>query len=1572
MAMRNPSPKMLRFLDSIDVSLKETFVIDMDFSSIRHDPSDASRILLSIAKEKPWELPFLDAFLNGLSSIDYPYGLSFTYDVSPRFEDLANLFQNWYFEHYFSFSPFELLEGDGNAVYLSFHNEGEKKKAERVLKDFSGLLQLISYPFELSLKDLSAKSAPNEKKPEQKTEAPKLETPIASEPEPSSLSVEEEKAEQAFEATPAFPQSEETEEEDKEEEEEGDSEENGQSLSSGESLSSEEADAREEERISHEQALRAAEEAELTRMDEYRKEEERKKIYLRGNYELVEHLKDLYSKEGNVAVYGEIEAVDTKVGRSGKTFSNFVIGRLGDGAIRVRAAVFRQTITEDLLNSLKSDMWLNVRGALERDERTGQLGIFAHYIEKADAPALRTDPSPRKRVELHLHTKMSAMDGLGDISSYINTALSMGMRALAITDHGNLQAFPLAETALAGIKKAKPDTDFRIIYGVEFYAFKKQRYIFNPCEQILKGARYCVFDFETTGLSHIYDRVTEFGAVLVEGNNNPIHEDFFVDAGVPIPENVQRKTHITNEMIRGQLSEAEAVERIDRFLGDENTIMVSHNAPFDIGFLNAMRKRVGKPPIKNPVIDTLALSYYMFPEAGSHNLGALCRSLKLDIYSKSDAHRADYDAGVLFDAWNRLRENLEKKLGNPALRHCDLADLKIDNRKVYKHLKSFHVTCLVRNQEGLKDLYRLVSKSETEYMALGATPKIDRDDLEKKRANLLFGSACFNGEVFRAASEKSQEELEEAMRFYDYIELQPLENYSYLVDTEQITQERLLDILKNIYKTALKLGKRVVATGDCHYVNPEEKSLRDIYINAKMLGGGFHPLHYSHREELHNPNFASPDQHFRSTAEMIESFEKWMSKEEAEKIVIDESNAIADLCDGPIKILKDRLYTPDANLPGSADKLRAICYENLKKAYGDNPPTEVKERLEKELAGIINNGYSVTYYIAHLLIKWANSKDFFVGSRGSVGSSFAATMAGITEVDPLKPHYVCPKCHHFEWAEDPSARCGFDLPAKKCPECGTPMVKNGQSIPFETFLGFHAEKVPDIDLNFPQDRLGLAHDETRLLLSTPEENEAYARGESVESPHVIRAGTIAKAESKNCFGYVKTYYQDVLHESLTPDLSAYISYLSEKATGVKRTTGQHPGGIVVIPADMEIFDFTPYQFPADDPTAGWLTTHFDFSSMHDSVLKLDELGHVDPMALRIMHELTGINFRTLPMDDPKVLSLFSSPKALKLKENRLAFKTGAVALPEFGTNFVQGLLEEAKPRTFNDLLIISGLSHGTNVWQSNAEDLIRQGKSLEQVIGCRDDIMNYLIQMGLESGIAFKIMEFVRKNKAGKPIPPEYEEAMRKAKVPEWYIESCRKIRYLFPRAHATAYVMAAVRVAWYKLYCPLEFYATYFFTRCHSFDVKILSSGIDAVEAAIKDTQARALRRETNDTDDEKMKSYMAAIEMFERGYSIRNVSLMESDATMWKVDKEHNAVIPPFTAIPNFNQRSAEGIVAARKEGPFLSKEDLKTRVRNAKDEAGVVYSIGDGVISILDEIGALEGLGESNQMSLFDFSF
>ncbi len=1552
--------KMQRFLKSIGI--EEASRYDMDFLSVSRDATKSVRMV--IKKESPWDSDLIEEFIEHLANVNYAYSLSFEYENNPSFEDVELLFNNYILSHYRTLPSSSLSNGEGNKIYILEPKENTDN-FDRMVSDFNSYLSFLNYDFELiKTKELIKKeeSRPIEKNIE---ESKKEATPIS-----NNIEIEEE-------------------EEDESEDER-------------ENLSIEEIEQNNEMDEYLKQEIKATEESYLSAIRAENERIEHQKIYQKGNYEKLESIKDCYTtKSSTVEVEGYLYGIDeknpTRLSRKGKLMMSAGIGEWEYGAaINIRLSESRGLLSkEDIsqFNAKSNGTRVLVKGAIDKDFRTGQKQIFVHYIEKLPPKPLREDKEEVQRVELHLHSKFSAMDGLGDIEDYLKLAIHWGMPALAITDHGAIQCFPAAEKAMGNINKARKkaglSTDpIKLLYGCEFYMFDRPVPIINRVSnERIANKTYCVFDFETTGLSHVYDRPIEFGAVIVGPDGMPIKRiDRFIDPERELSKGAMEVNHITKEMLVGAPKMQEAIKEISEFIGD--SILVAHNAQFDLDFLNIMRKSAGMPPVDNVVVDTLQVAKFLFPDAGSVNEKAL--TSRLNIQGESDKfHRADYDAEQLSKIWLAMIPLLQEKYKNPDITFADLNNLPIDSQNFYRLLISFHTTVIAKNNAGLKALYKLISESETTYLAPQSrnapTPLLPREFLQENRENLLVGSACFNGRVFEMAMNGTQEELEEEMKFYDYIEIQPKENYSWLIGMEMIDQDRLMDILQRIVDTAKRLGKRIVATGDCHYVNPEEKITRDVYINTAGLGKSIHPLN---RGRSHHAPFPNPDQHFRSTREMLDSFRTWLPEEECQEYVIKNTREIADMCE-PMKVLKDKLYTPVANLPDSDVKLREICYGNLKKTYGDNPDPQVKARLDRELDGIISNGYAVTYYIAHLLVKHAAEDNdnpqhmgYFIGSRGSVGSSFAATMAGITEVNPLPPHYLCPHCKHFEWANDQeefrTLRSGFDLPKKKCPECGTDLLRNGQSIPFETFLGFKADKVPDIDLNFPADYQAKGHLYTREILSTPEENEAYRKGEFVHSPHVIRAGTIAAAQEKNAYAYARDYFRDVKHEELNNENRAYCAFLGNKCAGVKRTTGQHPGGIVVIPADMDIFDFTPFQHPADDPEAEWLTTHFEFASMHDSVLKLDELGHVDPVALRMQCYLTGINVsdaaEAIPLDDKRVLSLFSSPDELHLKKNPLGLKTGARALPEFGTSFVQGLLEEAKPKTFNDLLIISGLSHGTDVWNNNAEDLVvKQGRSLDDVVGCRDDIMNYLISMGVEPSMSFHIMEDVRHGK-GTGGDPNYDVEMKKHNVPDWYIESLNKIKYLFPRAHAAAYVIGAVRVAWFKLYHPLEFYTTYFTTRCDKFNIKIMSGPLDGIVDRIN-----AIKNdpEASDTDKEELNSDLAACEMVDRGYKIENISLMESEAEIWKVCKERNSIIPPFKVISGFPSLAAEGIVKARAEGNFISQEDLMSRVKKTVNEEEskktgntVYYSIGTSAIEALKDVGALEGLSESNQMSLFDF--
>ena len=1288
------------------------------------------------------------------------------------------------------------------------------------------------------------------------------------------------------------------------------------------------------------------------------------KRWQKGNYKKVDRIDELFAMGPcNVEVVGEAYGnIDVRTSKKGRLWASFGIGD-DYGAINVRAFEGQGIKDEDInalnakCNKGKSTFMVRVFGALQEDSRDNLPSITAHKIEFDVSKPMREDPYPRKRVELHLHTNMSMMDALPPMEDYCALAKHMGMEAIGLTDHGVVQAFPAAQ-------RAAKQYGLKIVYGCELYMFDKhQIYVLNPAKTPLKGAKYCVFDTETTGLSTRYDRIIEFAGVIVQDGQIIDRFSQYVNPGMKIPEAASRVNHITDEMVADKPRLEDVMPRILEFMGD--SILVAHNATFDVGFINAALKRMGLPDIANPVVDTLPISHYLFPESSRHTEGAMLRNLGLSTYDESDAHEALYDAEQLSHGWLEIVNHFEKE--KPGITHEDLKDLMVEipdendpdkdhYQAVWKkynafcsHLREYHCDVWVKNEQGLSDLYRIVTEGHTTYFS--KIPKTPRDLIEKYRSNFIVGSACFNSEIFEIARNRTREELVKAMEFYDYIEIQPIENYSFLIDMGRVDgRERLIEILKDIIEAASIAGKKIIATGDCHYLNPDDKILRDIYISTLVPSIGRHPLNPGARANL---SFENPDQHFRSTQEMVDSFSAWLDdKDFIEQIVIDNPKEIADSVD-VLEPVKDDLFKPDANLPHSDTTLRELCESNFDARYRGNPDPEVQkrieevhQRLEKELNGIIDHGYAVTYIIAHHLVKMAHDEPehYIVGSRGSVGSSFVATMADITEVNPLPPHYLCPHCHYFEWGDKDKYLSGFDLPDKECPMCHHKMVGNGQNIPFETFLGFAADKVPDIDLNFEDESQHKAHNYTKILL-----------GEH----NVYRCGTIETVAEKTAYGFAMKFFESKGKNTSDPLFKNYVAYIASRCQGVKKTTGQHPGGIIVVPADHSLFDFTAVQHPANDLSSDWLTTHYDFHSMHDELLKLDILGHVDPMAMRYYRDYTGIPIESIPMNDPKVLSLFTSARELHMNGNFLGVKTGASALPEFGTDLAQRMLLTAQPKCFNDLLIISGLAHGTNVWSGNAEDLITSGTTdLHGVIGCRDDIMTYLISKGIEPQMAFKIMESVRK---GRGLSEEYESAMVAHKVPEFYIESCKKIKYLFPRGHATAYVMMAVRVAYFKLYHPLEFYAVFFSVRCDNYDIKSMVAGYEAVKAKITELQNRQYDRSNplSDPEQETLATLKIAIEMLQRGYTFSNIDLYRSDAKMFLVDKDKKQLIPPFSCVPRLGLAAAKTIVEARKEGKFLSKEDLLSRTKLSSTN-----------VADLSDLGVLDGMSERNQMSIFDF--
>ena len=1268
-------------------------------------------------------------------------------------------------------------------------------------------------------------------------------------------------------------------------------------------------------------------------------ERSQKDIFKRGNYEFYE-IEAIDSNSGAVDFNGYVfEKKDPRLSKNGNTILSIGVAdkRKNNAAIYVTLISNAKSMPPESFNSIQVGNNIRIKGKVGLDRFGKNIYVMAHYFYMLPDDEMRNDEEENKRVELHLHTKMSDMDGVSSISDYCKLAKHMGHEAIALTDHGVVQAYPEAQQAAKkyGIK---------VLYGCELYMIDDfYRGAINSDNIKLDDATYVCFDLESTGLSIKYDRITEFGAVKIKNGLVVDRMDILINPEMPIPKKIQEITNITDEMVKNQPTIKEVLPKILEFFGD--SVIIAHNFEFDYNMIKEAMRVNGFGYFKQPAIDTLAISRFVYPENTQHSLGALSKRLEVN-YDSESAHRADYDAEVLANCWLALRNLLthDKKM----VYVKELEELPIQQISLKHYRNTYHVTVLAKNRDGLKDLYKIVSFAHTEHM--GAHPFVPRSLLTKYRHNLLVGSACLNSEVFYASTNRSQEKLEEVIQFYDYIELQPLNNYSILINMHQIDDEdSLKKYIYDIIKAANKFNKMIVATGDCHYLNPEDKIVRDVYIQNEAVGGIKHPLMSYERSNMQSNGiyFENPDQHYRSTKEMLDAF-KWLGKDIAYKYVVENTNKIANFCE-EIWPIPPELFTP--TIDNCENLLRELCYKTAFELYGDikNSTDEAKifirNRLDTELKGIIENGYSVIYYIAYELVKKSNEDGYLVGSRGSVGSSFAATMAKITEVNPLPPHYRCPHCKKVIFYDGEEIKSGYDLPEMICPDCGTKMVGDGQNIPFQTFLGFQAEKVPDIDLNFPTDYQATAHQYTKVLLGEDK---------------VFRAGTISTVQFKTAYGYVRKYYENL---GINPNnvKGSVTAALAHRCEGVKRTTGQHPGGIVVIPRDYEVYDFTPVQYPAGDIDASWKTTHFDFHSIHDTILKLDMLGHVDPQALKMMSDLTKIDCRTLPFNDKKVLSVFYSDEALKLEHKYMKPDNGALALPEFGTQFVRQMLRETQPKSFSDLLIISGLSHGTNVWNSNAQDLINNGiTNLRGVIGCRDDIMSYLISTGIEGHEAFVIMEKVRK---GKKLSPEEITLMKEHKVPDYYIDSCSKIKYLFPKGHACAYVMMAIRVAYYKVYHPLEFYATFFSLRSDQYDIETMIKGIDAIHNKLEEFSSR--RRSNNVElalsvkEEDVERTLDVALEMCERGYKFSNIDIERSDAVNFVVDKENKALIPPFKVLDGLGENTANEIIKARKERPFESQEDLKKRGKLAEKN-----------MKQLKQLHVLDNLRENDQLSLFDF--
>lgn len=1219
-----------------------------------------------------------------------------------------------------------------------------------------------------------------------------------------------------------------------------------------------------------------------------------------------------------VTIQGEVFFTDNKDIHSKKTGKDYVkiAFDMTDRTNSVRVSKFLAVDKAgDTASKIKKGLYCTVQGKMVYDTFAKEMVLEPTGIVKAKKPERKDTYEGMKRVELHLHTNMSAMDGMSSTASLLCRAAKWGHRAMAITDHGVAQAFPEALHAQEGKQK---DTigDMKIIYGIEAYYINDENSISvvrGKSAEPLDGT-FIVFDLETTGLNPASEEITEIAAVrVVEGE---IRDSFqtYVNPHKPIPPEITELTGISDETVADAPDLDKAVPEFLKWAGEGQYPLVAHNAGFDMGFLRTACQRLGIER-EFTSIDTLEMSRLMLPHMHKFKLNILAKELQVGPF---EHHRASEDAAVLGRIYVKLLKRLREEMH--AVTTADINPVlaaTTDRKNKLKNLPRYHFIILVKNQAGLRNLYQLISKSFLEYY--NKRPIMPRSELIRHREGLIFGSACEAGEVFRALTKgEPWEEIKRLASFYDYLEIQPIGNNNFMIAKGMAKdEEQLRDWNRDILRLADELGKPCCATGDVHFLEPEDEAFRRIL----MAGQGFSDA--DNQAPLY----------FKSTDEMLKEF-SYLGEDRAYEVVVKNTNMIADMCD-VIRPVPRENYPP--HIDGCEDDLRNMCYEKAKRIYGDPLPEPVQARLDRELGSIIGNGYAVMYIIAQKLVTKSLADGYLVGSRGSVGSSLAAFMSDITEVNSLAPHYLCPDDKYLEWHEEYS--CGVDLPDKICPKCGKPLTKQGFNIPFETFLGFEGDKVPDIDLNFAGEYQSRIH---------------WYTGEIFGHDHVFRAGTIGTVAEKTAFGYVKKY----MEERGVECSRAEENRLAAGCTGVRRTSGQHPGGVVVVPKEIEIYDVCPIQHPADDPDSDIITTHFEYHSIDANLLKLDELGHDDPTIIKHLENLTGVNAQEIPLDDPETMSLFHSCKALKYKgENPdtdpILGDLGCVAVPEFGTKFVRGMVKETHPSTFAELVSISGLSHGTDVWLGNAAELVRKGIPLSGCICCRDDIMNYLILQGVKPKLSFKTMESVRK---GKGLTEEMEAAMNEQHVPEWYIDSCKKIKYMFPKAHAVAYVMMAFRIAWFKVHRPLAFYSAYFSIRAKGFDASCMIKG-DKV-CLDKMTELRGKERDKTISAAEKdmMTTLEVCHEFYRRGFTFEPMDVYKSDATRFLVTE--TGLIPPFTSMPGIGEQAALSIVEERKNGKFLSAEELIVRCPKASK----------AVVELLEQIGALGSMPKTTQMTLF----